>query len=67
MGLAGGAGIAVVDALYAACGVAGAAPLLSIASVRFALGLAGAGLLLWLGARTLYAALRAAQRPRGSR
>ena len=56
-GLAAGAGIAVVDALYAACGVAGAAPLLSLASARTALGLAGAALLLWLGAgRTLHAA-----------
>src|SRR4051794_11429222 len=30
VGLAIGAGVAVVDALYAACGVAGAAPLLTI-------------------------------------
>ncbi len=56
VGLAVGAGIAVVDSLYAACGVAGAAPLLSIAPVRMVLGLAGAGLLLWLGIRTLHAA-----------
>ena len=34
VGVAVGAGIAVVDALYAACGVAGAAPLLTLASVR---------------------------------
>jgi len=57
-GLAVGAGIAVVDALYAACGAAGAAPLLAFEPVRVALGLAGAGVLLALGARTLYSAFR---------
>jgi putative LysE/RhtB family amino acid efflux pump len=56
VGLAAGAGIAAVDALYAACGIAGTAPLLSLASVRTVLGLAGAALLLWLGARTLHSA-----------
>ena len=57
-GLAVGAGIAVVDALYAACGAAGAAPLLAFEPVRVALGLAGAGVLVALGARTLYSAFR---------
>ena len=55
-GLGVGAGIAVVDALYAAAGAAGAAPLLLVDPVRIALGLLGAGVLLWLGARTLHAA-----------
>lgn len=58
VGLAIGAGIAIVDGLYAAAGAAGAAPLLSIEPVRLALGLAGAAVLLFLGVRTLYAAFR---------
>jgi putative LysE/RhtB family amino acid efflux pump len=57
-GLAIGAGIAVVDALYAACGAAGAAPFLAFEPVRIALGLVGAAVLIGLGARTLYSALR---------
>ena len=57
-GLAVGAGIAVVDALYAACGAAGAAPFLAFEPVRVALGLVGAGVLVALGARTLYTAFR---------
>jgi putative LysE/RhtB family amino acid efflux pump len=57
-GLAVGAGIAVVDALYAAAGAAGAAPLLTIDPVRLILGLVGASVLVVLGARTLYSAFR---------
>ena len=57
-GLAVGAGIAVVDALYAACGAAGAAPFLAFEPVRLALGLVGAAVLIALGARTLYSAFR---------
>ena len=57
-GLAVGAGIAVVDALSAACGAAGAAPFLAFETVRVALGLVGAGVLVALGARTLYTAFR---------
>ena len=57
-GLAVGAGIAVVDALYAAAGAAGAAPLLTIDPVRLILGLVGASVLVVLGARTLYGAFR---------
>ena len=57
-GLAVGAGIAVVDALYAACGAAGAAPFLVFEPVRLALGFVGAGVLIALGARTLYSAFR---------
>ncbi len=58
VGLAIGAGIAVVDALYAACGTAGVAPLLTIGPLRLVLGLAGAAVLVGLGARTLYSAFR---------
>ena len=58
VGLSIGAGIAVIDALYAACGAAGAAPFLSIEPVRVALGLVGAVVLVGLGARTLYSAFR---------
>jgi putative LysE/RhtB family amino acid efflux pump len=57
-GAAIGAGIAAVDALYAAAGAAGAAALLSIDAVRVALGLTGAAVLVLLGARTLVGALR---------
>jgi putative LysE/RhtB family amino acid efflux pump len=55
-GLGVGAGIALVDALYAAAGAAGAAPLLLVDPVRVALGVLGAGVLVWLGGRTLVAA-----------
>jgi putative LysE/RhtB family amino acid efflux pump len=58
VGLAIGAGIAVVDALYAAAGAAGAAPLLAFEPVRMALGVLGAVVLLVLGARTLWSAFR---------
>jgi putative LysE/RhtB family amino acid efflux pump len=56
LGLAIGAGIAVVDGLYAACGAAGAAPFLALEPVRLGLGLAGAVVLVALGIRTLYSA-----------
>ena len=58
VGLAIGAGIALVDALYAAAGAAGAAPLLTVEPVRLGLGLVGAAVLLVLGVRTLHAAFR---------
>jgi putative LysE/RhtB family amino acid efflux pump len=58
VGLAIGAGIAVVDALYAGAGAAGAAPLLTIGPLRLILGLAGAAVLVVLGARTLWSAFR---------
>jgi putative LysE/RhtB family amino acid efflux pump len=58
VGLAIGAGIAVVDALYAAGGAAGAAPLLTIGPLRLVLGLAGAVVLIVLGLRTLHGAFR---------
>ncbi|MFI5287917.1 MAG: LysE family translocator [Candidatus Dormibacteria bacterium] len=58
VGIAIGAGIAAVDALYAAAGAGGATPLLNIHPVRLVLGLAGAAVLIALGARTLYGAFR---------
>jgi putative LysE/RhtB family amino acid efflux pump len=56
VGLAIGAGIAIVDGLYAASGAAGVAPLLSIAPLRLGLGLLGAVVLVVLGARSLHSA-----------
>ena len=58
VGLAIGAGVAVIDALYAALGAAGAASLLTIGPLRLALGVVGTGVLVWLGVRTLVAAAR---------
>ena len=55
-GLGVGAGIAVIDALYAAAGAAGAAPLLLVDPVRVALGVVGAAVILWLGMRMLWVA-----------
>jgi putative LysE/RhtB family amino acid efflux pump len=57
-GLAIGAGIAVIDTLYAAAGAAGAAPVLTVHSVRVVFGLAGAAVLALLGLRTLRSAFR---------
>jgi putative LysE/RhtB family amino acid efflux pump len=57
-GLAIGAGIALVDMLYAAAGAAGAAPVLTVGSLRGLLGLLGAAVLVVLGARTLWSAFR---------
>jgi putative LysE/RhtB family amino acid efflux pump len=58
VGLAIGAGIALIDGVCAACGAAGAAPLLSIEPIRLVLGLAGGAFLIVLGLRTLHSALR---------
>jgi len=58
IGLAIGAGIAIIDALYATAGAAGAASALSIDSVRTIFGLVGAAVLVALGARTLWSAFR---------
>jgi putative LysE/RhtB family amino acid efflux pump len=58
IGLSIGAGIALIDALYATLGVAGAAPLVSIGPVRIVLGLVGGAVLVVLGLRTLYSAFR---------
>jgi putative LysE/RhtB family amino acid efflux pump len=58
VGCAIGAGIACIDGLYAAAGAGGATPLLSIQPVRLALGLLGAAVLIGLGTRTIYTAVR---------
>jgi putative LysE/RhtB family amino acid efflux pump len=58
VGLAIGAGIALIDAVYAACGAAGAASLLTIDPLRTSLSLLGAAVLVALGARTLRDAWR---------
>jgi len=58
VGLAIGAGIALIDAAYALCGAAGAAPLLTIGALRATIGVVGAVMLLVLGVRMLLSALR---------
>ena len=58
VGVAIGAGAAVVDVLYAGLGVAGASRLLEIDPLRIALGLGGAVVLALLGLRTLWSAFR---------
>jgi len=58
VGIAIGAGAAVIDVAYAALGVAGASRLLEIGALRIALGLAGAAVLAFLGLRTLWSAFR---------
>lgn len=58
VGLAIGAGIAVVDGAYAALGAAGAAPLLTVDGLRTVLGLLGAVVLVYLGTKTLMSAFR---------
>jgi putative LysE/RhtB family amino acid efflux pump len=58
VGLALGAGIAVIDTAYAAAGAAGAAGVLRIEPLRLAAGIAGAVVLLYLGVKTLYSAFR---------
>ena len=57
-GLGIGLGAALIDVVYAALGVAGVTQLLRIPQIRLGLGLAGAGLLLAIGARTLWSAVR---------
>src|SRR5438874_2157911 len=58
VGVAIGAGAAVIDALYAALGAAGASALLQIDAVRLALGIVGAYVLAAIGLRTLHSAFR---------
>ncbi len=58
VGVAIGAGAAVIDALYAALGAAGATALLQIDAVRLALGIVGACALGAIGLRTLHSAFR---------
>ncbi|HMK11358.1 MAG TPA: LysE family transporter [Acidimicrobiales bacterium] len=58
VGVAIGAGAAIIDVTYATLGVAGTARLLTFGGLRMILGLIGATVLLVLGARTLFAARR---------
>src|SRR4051812_1864778 len=58
IGLSIGAGIAVIDTMYAAAGAAGAAGLLELEPLRVAFGALGAAVLIFLGVRTLYSAFR---------
>lgn len=58
VGLAVGAGIAVIDGVYASLGAAGAVPLLEIGPLRLVLGLVGAAVIAVLGVRTLWSAFR---------
>src|SRR4051794_41986248 len=58
VGLSIGAGIASIDAVYASLGAAGAASLLSIGPLRLVLGVLGTAVLVWLGVKTLLAAVR---------
>jgi putative LysE/RhtB family amino acid efflux pump len=58
VGLAIGAGIALIDAAYALGGAAGAAPLLTVDALRTVIGVVGAAMLAVLGIRMLRAAVR---------
>jgi putative LysE/RhtB family amino acid efflux pump len=58
IGLAMAAGVALVDALYAAAGAAGAGAALEVEPLRLTLGLLGATVLVAIGARTLWSAFR---------
>ena len=58
VGVAIGAGAAVIDTVYAALGVAGASRLLEVDPLRVALGLTGAAVLALIGLRTLASAFR---------
>lgn len=55
-GLGIGAGAALIDTFYGALGMLGAAQLLRAEPARIAFGLLGAAVLVYLGARTLWAA-----------
>jgi putative LysE/RhtB family amino acid efflux pump len=58
VGVAIGAGAAVIDVLYAGLGIAGAAPLLEVDALRLALGIGGTIVLAVLALRTLTSAVR---------
>ena len=58
VGLAIGAGAAVVDTGYAALGIAGAGPVLAHSGLRPVLGIVGAVVIAWLGLRALWSAFR---------
>jgi putative LysE/RhtB family amino acid efflux pump len=57
-GLSIGLGAAIIDISYAALGVAGVTQLLRLVQLRLALGLAGAVVLIVIGGRTLWSAMR---------
>jgi threonine/homoserine/homoserine lactone efflux protein len=61
IGLAIGAGAALVDLSYATLGALGAARLVNVAVLRPVLGLLGAAVLVWIGGRTLWSAFRVRQ------
>ena len=58
IGVAIGAGAAVIDALYAGLGAAGASALLQVDAVRLTLGIVGACMLGLIGLKTLRSAFR---------
>jgi putative LysE/RhtB family amino acid efflux pump len=58
VGIAIGAGAAVVDTGYAALGIAGAGPVLAQSGLRPVLGIVGAAVIAVLGLRTLWSAFR---------
>lgn len=58
VGIAIGAGAAVVDATYAALGIVGVGSLLTIEALKLSLGILGALVLAFMGARTLWSAFR---------
>jgi putative LysE/RhtB family amino acid efflux pump len=58
VGLSIGAGVAVIDAIYASLGAAGAASVLTFDALRLTFGLLGAAVLVWLGYKSLMAAVR---------
>src|SRR3954465_11080095 len=58
VGVAIGAGAAVVDIGYAALGIAGAGPVLAHSGLRPGLGVVGAAVIAVLGCRTLWSAFR---------
>ena len=58
VGIAIGAGAALIDLLYAGLGLAGAASIFQAEGLHLAFGLVGASVLAYIGGRTLYTAFR---------
>jgi putative LysE/RhtB family amino acid efflux pump len=58
VGIAMGAGVACIDAAYAAAGAAGAGAVLELEPLRLAFGLLGAGVIAAIAIRTLWSAFR---------
>jgi threonine/homoserine/homoserine lactone efflux protein len=59
VGIAMAAAVAGVDLGYATLGLAGAGRLLQVGGLQLALGLSSGAVLIWIGARTIWFALRA--------